>query len=143
MKQDMGWVFAEVELLRGGDLILAEERFIQSDQIRRCTVNVLVNSGGTMLAISAIVKQQLDLKPHRQIEAELADGSNSTYEVVGPVEVRCQNRQMFMDAPIVPNSQQVLLGAIPMEGMDVLIDPKRERLIVNPDRPNVARMLLM
>lgn len=143
MEQDMGLVFAEVELLRGGDVVLAEEGFIQPDQIRRCTVNALVDSGATMLAIPAIVKQQLDLKPRRQIEAELADGSNSTYEVVGPVEVRFQNRQTFVDALVLPNSQQVLLGAIPMEGMDVLIDPKRERLIVNPDSPDVARMLLM
>jgi clan AA aspartic protease len=140
---DMGLVFAEIELLRGGDVILAEEGFIQSDQIRRCTVNALVDSGATMLAIPLFVQQQLNLKPRRQIEAELADGSSSNYEVVGPVEVRFQNRQTFVDALVVPNSTQVLLGAIPMEGMDVLIDPKRERLIVNPESPDVARMLLM
>jgi len=36
----------------------------------------------------------------------------------------------------------VLLGAIPMQSMDVMIDPKREQLIVNPDSPDRAYMLL-
>ena len=43
---------------------------------------------------------------------------------------------------VLPDDGEVLLGAIPMQGMDVLMDPKRERLIVNPESPDVALMLL-
>ena len=96
-----------------------------------------------MLSIPEFVKQQLQLDTIGDIEAELADGSNLKLEVVGPVEVRFANRRMSVEALVVPNSTKILLGAIPMEGMDVLVDPKRERLVVNPESPNVARMLLM
>ncbi len=47
------------------------------------------------------------------------------------------------DILVVPSSIKILLGAIPMEDMDVLVDPKCERLVVHPESPNVARMLLM
>lgn len=143
MDASMGLVYADIELVRGADLILVQEGYLEPDQVRRCIVRSLVDSGATMLAIPEFVKKQLDLRRVRQIEAELADGSSSAFEVVGPVEVRFENRITTVDALVVPNSTKVLLGAIPMEGMDVLIDPKRERLIVNPESPDIARMLLM
>jgi clan AA aspartic protease len=144
MEQDnMGLVFAEIELLRGDDLALVREGYRSADQIRRCTVTAMVDSGATMLAIPAFIQQQLNLRSVRRVEAELADGSSTEYEVVGPIEVRFQNRQTTVEALVVPNTTKVLLGAIPMEGMDVLIDPKREKLIVNPESPDVAKMLLM
>jgi hypothetical protein len=64
-------------------------------------------------------------------------------EVVGPIEVRFENRRTSVEALGVTNSTKILFGAIPLEGMDGLVDPKRARLIVNPESPNMARMLLM
>ena len=139
----MGLVYADIELVRGADLVLAQEGYIPEDQINRIYVRSLVDSGATMLAIPEFVKNQLNLRKVTDLEAELADGSSVKLEVVGPIEVRFENRRTSVEAMVVPNSTTVLLGAIPMEGMDVLIDPKRERLIVNPASPDVARMLLM
>jgi clan AA aspartic protease len=142
-EQEMGLVFAEIELLSGDDLAFFRRGRMAENQIHRCTVSAMVDSGATMLAIPEFVKRQLDLLPVGRIEAELADGSSTSYEVVGPIEVRFENRRTMVEALVVPSSTKVLLGAIPMEGMDVLIDPKRERLLVNPDSPNVAKMMLM
>ena len=140
---NMGLVFAEIELVSGDDLAFFRRGQLQEEQIHRCTVRAMVDSGATMLAIPEFIKRQLDLQKVTEIEAELADGSNLNLEVVGPVEVRFQNRRTSVEALVVPNSKTVLLGAMPMEGMDVLVDPKRERLVVNPESPDVARMLLM
>ncbi len=139
----MGLVYADIELVRGADLILVQEGYLPEDQIRRLYARSLVDSGATMLAIPEFVKTQLDLRQVNEIEAELADGSSRKLEVVGPVEVRFENRRTLVEALVVPDSTQVLLGAIPMEGMDVLVDPKRGRLIVNPESPEVAKVLLM
>lgn len=139
----MGLVYADIELVSGDDLVLSRRGYLPADQIKRLYARSLVDSGATMLAIPEFVKAQLDLRPVRAIAAELADGSSSTFEVVGPVEVRFENRSTVVEALVVPDSTRVLLGAIPMEGMDVLIDPKRERLIVNPESPEVAKVLLM
>jgi clan AA aspartic protease len=140
---NMGLVYVTVELVRGADLVLVQEGYLTDDQVQRMYINALVDSGATMLAIPEFVKSQLNLKRVREIEAELADGSSSAYEVVGPVEVRFENRSAIVEALVVPESTKVLLGAVPMQTMDVLVDPKRERLIVNPESPDVARMLLM
>jgi clan AA aspartic protease len=139
----MGLVYADLELVSGDDLVLSRRGYLPNDQIKRLYARSLVDSGATMLAIPEFVKIQLDLQPIRQIEAELADGSSQAYEVVGPVEVRFENRSALVDALVVPNSARVLLGAVPMQTLDVLIDPTRERLIVNPDSPEVAKVLLM
>lgn len=143
MTASMGLVYAEIELVRGADVILAQEGFLETDQIRRCTVQALVDSGATMLAIPERVREQLKLRKTNEIEAELADGSSVNLDIVGPIEVRFENRRTFVEAIVTPNSTTVLLGAIPMEGMDVLIDPMRRRLIVNPESPEVAKMMLM
>ena len=139
----IGLVFADIELISGDDLAFFRRGQLQEDDIHRCTVRAMVDGGATMLAIPEFVKKQLDLQKITELEAELADGSAATFEVVGPVEVRFQNRRTSAEALVVPNFKTVLLGAVPMEGMDVLIDPKRERLVVNPESPHVARMMLM
>jgi clan AA aspartic protease len=141
--ENMGLVYADVELVRGDDLALLRAGYVSEEQVRKVHVRAMVDSGATMLSIPEFVKQQLQLATIGDIEAELADGSNLKLEVVGPVEVRFENRRTSVEALVVPNSTKILLGAIPMEGMDVLVDPKRERLVVNPESPNVARMLLM
>jgi clan AA aspartic protease len=140
---NMGLVYADIELISGDDLALMHRGYLSDDQVNRLYARALVDSGATMLAIPEFVKNQLDLRQIRKIEAELADGFSSVYEVVGPLEVRFENRSTTVEALVVPDSTKVLLGAIPMEGMDVLIDPKRERLIVNPESPNIAKVLLM
>jgi clan AA aspartic protease len=138
----MGITYAEIELIRSDDLALLRAGYIQEDQIHRLKVEALVDSGASMLAIPESIKEQLQLPQVDEQQAELADGSVIAVEVVGPVEVRFENRIAIVSALILPGEAEVLLGAIPMQAMDVLIDPKQERLIVNPKSPDTARMLL-
>ncbi|MFM7423555.1 MAG: aspartyl protease family protein [Elainella sp.] len=122
---------------------MARRGYLPAEQVKRIYVNAMVDSGATMLAIPEFVKIQLDLQKVGELEAELVDGTSVVMEVVSSVEVRFENRRTSVEALVVPNQTRVLLGAIPMEAMDVLIDPKRERLTVNPESPDVAKMLLM
>ncbi|MDF0553821.1 clan AA aspartic protease [Kamptonema sp. UHCC 0994] len=140
--ENMGITYAEIELIRSDDRALFREGYIQEDQIKSVKVRALVDSGSSMLAITEAVKNQLNLGKLDEKQAELADGSIVRLEIVGPVEIRFENRITTVRAMVVPNSNVVLLGAIPMQDMDVLIDPKREQLIVNPESPDIARMLL-
>jgi clan AA aspartic protease len=138
----MGVTYADIELIRSDDLALLDEGYIQENQIRRSTVRALVDSGASMLTIPESIKNQLRLRKLDDQQAELADGSIINVEVVGPVEIRFENRMAIVSALVIPGEAEVLLGAIPMQAMDVLIDPKQERLIVNPKSPDTARMLL-
>lgn len=129
-------------MIREADLILVEEGFLQADQVKKLKVLALLDTGASMLAITRSVCEILVLRQRGQTQAELADGSIAMLDVVGPIEVRFQNRRTSVEAIVVPDEGDVLLGAIPLEGLDVLVDPKNQQLIVNPESPDVARMLL-
>jgi len=134
--------YADIELIRAADLILVQEGYLTEDQICRVSVTALVDSGSSMLAIPRSLARMLNLRKMDEIQTELANGDIMQVDVVGPVEVRFQNRKTLVNAVVIEAETEVLLGAIPMQGMDVVIDPKRERLIVNPDSPDQARLLL-
>lgn len=138
----MGLVYADLELIRGDDLALFREGHLTEDKIRRMKVQALVDSGAYMLAINEEVKNQWDLKKLDEQEAVLADGSRRLLEIVGPVDIRFENRRTTVRAMVLPGDSEVLLGAIPMEDMDVLIDPRQRKLIVNPESPYVAKKSL-
>ena len=138
----MGLVHAEIELVRGADVVLYQEGYITKEQIKKMTVTALVDSGAYMLAINENVKAQLDLKVIDEQIAELADGSKIKLDIVGPVEVRFENRSTTCRAMVLPGDAEILLGAIPMEDLDVLIHPREQKLIVNPSSPNFAKKSL-
>ena len=51
------------------------------------------------------------------------------------IEVKFENRGCFTGALVLGN--EVLLGAVPMENMDILLSPARQAVIVNPESPNI------
>lgn len=99
-------------------------------------IDALVDSGAINLCIPEIVKRELGLESDERRFVEMADGSTREVEVVEPVRVFFENRRTTTTALVIGN--EVLLGAIPMQDLDVLIDPRNERLILPPDRPNFA-----
>ena len=103
------------------------------------TVTALVDTGAMMLAINESICQQLGLLKVDARLAELADGSVKTYDVVGPVEVRIPHRRCSVDAMVLPGDSEVLLGAIPMEDMDLVIEPKSQTVQVNPSMPYISK----
>ena len=131
----MGLVYADIELINGDDLALRRRGIIEEKEIKRTNIRAMVDSGAYMLAINETIKNQLELPVIDRSPAVLADGSVIQLEIVGPVEVRFANRRTTVDAMVLPGNNEVLLGAIPLEGMDVLIDPLRQQLIVNPEHP--------
>ena len=135
----MGLVYAEIELISGDDLVLYRRGFLSEDKIKRMKTSALVDSGAYMLVINEHIKEQLDLSFIEEQVFRLADESELRAEIVGPVEVKFQNRSTTVRAAVLPGNAEVLLGSIPMEDLDVVIDPKQQRLIVNPESPYIAR----
>ena len=131
----MGLIHAEIGLKNGGDVYKARIGEITEENIKMVYVNALVDSGAYMLAINERVMEQLGVPVMRKAPATLANGTIIDLEIVGPIEVSFLNRSTTVDAMVLPGDTEVLLGAIPMEGMDVLIDPLRQQLIVNPEHP--------
>ena len=135
----MGLIWADIELIRGADLVLFREKIITKDKIRKLKTKALVDSGAYMLAINEAIKHQLDLHKTDERIAEMADGSKKLLEVVGPIEIRFENRRTSVDAMVLPGDSEVLLGAIPLEDLDVVLDMKNQKLIVNPESPYISK----
>ena len=109
-------------------------------ELQPVEVDPLADSGAVHLCIPPHVQIQLDLQEIAQKEATLADGGKKLVPYVGPVELHFKNRVGFAGALVLGN--EVLLGAIPMEDMDLVIIPKTRTLDVNPESPNVATSVL-
>ena len=99
-------------------------------------VAALADTGSVFLCIPEHVRLQLKLDVLETREVKLADGSRATYPYVGPLVVRFKNRTGFMGALVL--GDEVLLGAIPMEEMDLVINPRDRTIDVNPESPNIA-----
>ena len=99
-------------------------------------VEALADTGCVHLCIPEHIRLQLQLEDCDRKEVTLADGSKRMIPYVGPVEVRFKNRVGFGGAIVM--GDQVLLGVIPMEDMDLVLHPKTRTVDVNPENPNIA-----
>jgi clan AA aspartic protease len=100
-------------------------------------INCLVDSGSTYLVLPEHIATQLQLTVLETREAVTADGSSHTVPYAGPVRITFEKRNCFVGALIMGN--EVLLGAVPMEDMDLIVIPKLLKLAVNPQSPNIPR----
>jgi hypothetical protein len=87
------------------------------------------------------VRLQLNLQVLEHREVTLADGSRRSCPYVGPVQLRFKNRAGYVGALVL--GEQVLLGAIPMEDMDLEVRPGTRSVDVNPASPNIASGICM
>ncbi len=108
-------------------------------ELEPLNVEALADTGATHLCIPQHVQHQLQLEALEQREIVLADGSRMAVPYVGPVQLRFKNRGGFTGALVM--GDQVLLGAIPMEDMDLVVLPRSRQIDVNPESPNLATSL--
>jgi clan AA aspartic protease len=134
----MGQVFAEIELLNSFDVEQARRNNIGEDEIRRFPVRALVDTGSQYLCINENIQEVLQLPVLGRKRVLLADDQVVSCNLVGPVELRFENRDTTCRALVLPGGAEPLLGLLPLEDLDVIIDPRRMELVVNPDHPDYA-----
>ena len=123
--------------LVNGKILLKNPRL---PELAPVDVVALADSGAVHLCIPEHVQIQLKLEAIDNKEVTLADGSKKLVPYVGPIELRFKNRVGFAGALVM--GEQVLLGAIPKEDMDLIIIPKTRTLDLNPDSPNIASSIV-
>ncbi len=120
----MGHVFAEIDL--------SNPRQVDLEPIK---VQALADTGALMLCIPEHVALQLELEKESIREVTVADGRKMNVPYVGPVKVSFGKRFCYVGALVV--GDEVLLGAVPMEDMDLVIHPGRREITVDPSSPNI------
>lgn len=98
-------------------------------------VDALADTGALHLCIPEHLQIQLDLEVLEKREVTLADGSKRLVPYVGPVQISFENRTGFTGALVF--GDEPLIGAIPMEDLDLVVMPSSHQLAVNPSSPNV------
>jgi len=99
-------------------------------------VNALADTGALHLCIPEHVAIQLALDELEKREITIADGSVRLVPYMGPVIISFANRQCYAGAMVL--GDEALLGAIPMEDMDLVVVPGSQQVAVNPANPNIA-----
>ena len=124
----MGTIYADLRVSNFG-----------KPELEEITVNALVDTGALDLVIPEHLAIQLRLDDLKPREVILADGSRKLERYAGPIKVDMMGRDCVTAALIM--GDQVLLGAVPMQQMDVIVHPGAEQVVPNPESPNVPLFL--
>jgi predicted aspartyl protease len=104
--------------------------------VRSLTIKAMPDTGAWTLVINEETRARLGLATEGSIGASLADGSTTTYKQTEAVIIQWKDRSTTQQALLVPNANDILLGALPLEAMDLMVDPVNERLVgVHGDQP--------
>ncbi|TAN70723.1 MAG: clan AA aspartic protease [Methylobacter sp.] len=100
------------------------------------TVRALVDTGATFMCVTEAIAVQLgfDTSEVTRHIVTLADGRQLKVPRIAPIEIVFGNRSYITEALVL--GDEALMGVLPLEAMDLLVDPLREQLIVNPAHPN-------
>jgi clan AA aspartic protease len=125
----MGIVHTEIILKNAGDVAIARRGIIPEKEVRVVAVNALVDTGAGTLVINEEICQRLGLAIEKLRESTLADGSKKIFKVSEPVKILWEDRDTTCPALVAPDADTILLGAIPLEDLDLMVDPVRQRLV--------------
>jgi clan AA aspartic protease len=125
----MGIVYSEILLKNARDVGNAEEGLITEKKVRAAAVRALVDTGAGTLVINEEIREKLGLSTKALRRTALADGVSAIYQVTEPVYIQWEDRNTACMAVVIPDADNILLGAIPLEDMDLIVDPKRQQLV--------------
>jgi clan AA aspartic protease len=98
-------------------------------------VNTMVDTSARHLCVRRHIAIQLGLNAIQQREVTTADGARHLCDYVGPIQVTFRKRSCSVGALVL--GDEVLLGTVPMEDLDLVISPSRQTVEVNPKAPNI------
>jgi clan AA aspartic protease len=125
----MGEVHTEITLVNLRDTAKAADGLIPEAEIRQLKVNALVDTGAWTLVINEETRQRLGLKVKKTGESTLAGGIKAPCRITEYVEIRWKDRETACEAVVLPGEDEVLLGAYPLEGMDLMVHPQRQEVV--------------
>lgn len=139
---DMGKVWADIELSNAAEEYMVGIGKLTKEKIRRIQVKALVDTGATIMVLPEKDILALGLQLQRTTLTRFADGKARPCKIYGPLTVKFMKRTMQTEAVCGPSNIPPLLGQIPLEGLDVLIDAKNQRLVLNMESGDAEMALV-
>jgi clan AA aspartic protease len=125
----MGEVRTEITLVNLRDMGKAVDGLIPEAEVRQFTANALVDTGAWTLVINDEARQKLGLTIKKTSEATLAGGIKVSCQTTEFVGIRWKDREAACEAVVLPGETEILLGAYPLEGMDLIVHPQRQEVV--------------
>ena len=125
----MGHVNTQITLKNVKDVFKAKEGNLPEDKIRQATIDVMVDTGASMLVIDEKILQQIGAGIMEESEITLANDAKEKCKVTDPLVIKWEDRSIVMPALVIENSPDFLLGVLPLEGMDLIVDTVNQKLI--------------
>jgi clan AA aspartic protease len=125
----MSIVRTEITLVNPVDVGNARRGAIKPSEVRQITVNAVVDTSAWTLVINEAIRAQLGLEIQETGESEVAGGKKEKCGITDAVSIRWQDRHTACEAVVLPDEKEVLLGALPLEGMDLIIHPRQEEIV--------------
>jgi clan AA aspartic protease len=125
----MSLVFEDITLKNALDVGNARRGLIKEPEIHETTVRCMVDTGAWTLVINEKVRAALGLRITDSTTSTFANGSKEPNGMSEPVKVCWKDRSMTCEAVVLPDADEVLLGAIPLEGLDLMVDPIAEKVV--------------
>jgi clan AA aspartic protease len=133
----MGRFAVRLELANYRDRVLADEGSLAADQVRTVTSDGVVDSGASHLVLPKKIAAKLGVPVVGKTRVRYADQRKAVRDVVEGVEVQLLGRRGTFKAVVEPKRQDVLVGAIVLEDLDLLVDPRAQQL-----RPRDPRFII-
>ena len=130
----MEWITLEFTIANYRDVVASEDGLLAPDQVRRVTLQGVVDTGATRLVLPESAVNQLGLIPSGQTTVRYADRRSATRSLIKNVSVELMGRQGVFTALVEPDRSDALIGAIVMEDLDFLVDCVTQTL--QPRDPN-------
>jgi clan AA aspartic protease len=127
--EKMGEVRADFILANYGDEVIVSRGLMPNKQIRKKTVNALVDTGTVELVIDEKTRKKLGLKIAHKEGVELADGSLYEADITEPVSIHWKDRWAACPAAVMPYATDILVGQVPLEVMNLIIKPAQQELV--------------
>ncbi|MDR1908658.1 MAG: aspartyl protease family protein [Spirochaetaceae bacterium] len=124
----MGIVYAEITLKNAGDTVEVQRGYRAEKEVRSVTVQAMVDTGCGTLVIGEELCKRLGLAIEGLRGGTLANGQRQVCKLAGPVRVCWKDRSMTCQPLVIPGTEEVLLGAIPLEDMDLMVNPVGQEL---------------
>ena len=125
----MGQVNAQLILKNLDDVKRVNRGELPEDKVRQTAVTAIVDTGATTLVINKKLFQELGLDAMGERRVTFANDTKEICTVTEPVGIYWNDRSVAMQAFVVEDAAEILLGVLPLEGMDLMVDPVHRKLV--------------
>jgi len=125
----MGEVNVELTLKNGADIVRVSDGTMTEQNVRSVTVTALVDTGAMLLVIGEELRKKLGLGTLESRTVDLAGGLTTSCNIAEPAEINWKNRKSLIRPMVLQDEEEVLLGVIPLEEMDLMVDPVNNTLV--------------